>query len=240
MQPERTGGERASAGHTHQDPKVIMVPPVGEMGTRSQNSAAESSPPTPVVHGHLREVLRGPRLPALQSRLPGGQIRDPRCWIQGPQGEQKGPEASRVTQTAGPSPGHKAQPAPGGPVCPAPLLGPEHTRGCRVAMFSGRDVECAFPGGQVTSWLCCQNSPFLVPEQKRRCPSFGKESADNECKASPSESQGHAGGVGLPQGAGRVEGRHSGPGARGRTRSPRPFCLCMHHEAGLGEGQSPC
>lgn len=97
---------------------------------------AESSPPAPVVHGHLSS-LRGPQLPALQSQLLGGQIQDPRCWIQGPQGEQKGPKASMVTQTAGPSPGHQARPAPGGTVCPTSLPGPQHTQGCRVAMFGG-------------------------------------------------------------------------------------------------------
>lgn len=87
-------------------------------------------------------------------------------------------------------------------------------------MFGGCGMECVSPGEQVVSCVCCQNSPFLVPEQKRQCQSFGREPTDNEHEASPSESQGRAGGIGLPPRAGRVEG-----GRSGQDREPTPLLL---------------
>lgn len=80
-----------------------------------------------------------------------------------------------------------------------------------------------------------QNSPVLVPEQKRQCPSLSlREATDREQEAGPSEGQGRAGGRRAAQGAGRVEGGHSGPGARGRPGSSGPS-VCARSGSGLGQ-----
>lgn len=205
-QPKRTGGERAGTGPPHRNPEVMAVPQVRETRTGSQNSAAEPSPPAPQCTdtcgrspGDLSSHPCGPDFWDDESRIPerpGALHGHTGCW-----------PFTRPTSRASTGQGRL-------PHTPARAR-PKHARGAGRRRLV-HAVWSASPAEQVLSWVCCKTRPPLSL----------REATDREQEAGPSEGQRRAGGRPAAQGAGRVEGGHSGPGCKGQARELRPFCPC--------------